>query len=79
MNYMKEANAIPNLRSKQIISLTEKFVKDRLAGSEAGHDWWHIQRVFNNAKLISKTEKVDQLVVNLAALLHDIADSKFPT
>ena len=48
-----------------------------MANAEGGHDWFHIERVFNNALLISKTEQVDKLVVSLAALLHDIADSKF--
>lgn len=60
-----------------IVSRTEIFVKETLANAEGGHDWWHIYRVWNNAKLINKTEKADELVVELAALLHDIADSKF--
>jgi uncharacterized protein len=60
-----------------IINRTEDFVKETLANAEGGHDWWHIYRVWNNAKLINKIEKADELVVELAALLHDIADSKF--
>jgi uncharacterized protein len=60
-----------------IIPKTIDFVKHTLQDAEAGHDWWHILRVWNNAKLISQTEKADMLVVELAALLHDIADSKF--
>lgn len=60
-----------------IVNRTENFVKETLANAEGGHDWWHIYRVWNNAKLINKTEKADELVVELAALLHDIADSKF--
>jgi uncharacterized protein len=36
-----------------------------------------VLRVWNNAKLIGGQEQVDMLVVELAALLHDIADSKF--
>lgn len=54
-----------------------EFVKETLADAEGGHDWWHIYRVWNNAKLIMATEEVDHLVVELGALLHDIADSKF--
>ena len=42
-----------------------------------GNDWFHTQRVFNNAQLIAKNEAVDLFVVSLGALLHDIADSKF--
>ena len=59
------------------IQKTATFVKQTLQQAEAGHDWWHILRVWNNAKLIAQTEKVDLLVIELAALLHDIADSKF--
>lgn len=53
------------------------FVKEQLANAEGGHDWFHIERVYNNALHISKTEQVDTFVVALGALLHDIADSKF--
>lgn len=62
---------------QQIICKTESYVREVLQGAEAGHDWWHINRVWNNAKLIGRQESVDMLVVELAALLHDIADSKF--
>lgn len=62
---------------QSIILQTVDFVRHTLRNAEAGHDWWHILRVWNNAKLISETEKADMLVVELAALLHDIADSKF--
>lgn len=60
-----------------IIQKTVDFVRQSLQNAEAGHDWWHILRVWNNAKRIAHTEKVDLLIVELAALLHDIADSKF--
>lgn len=60
-----------------IIDKIINFVKNRLKQAEGGHDWWHIYRVWNNAKLIAKTEKADPFIVELAALLHDIADSKF--
>lgn len=60
-----------------LIEETIAFVKETLRGAEGGHDWFHIQRVFNNALLIAKDEDVDPLIVGLGALLHDIADSKF--
>lgn len=57
---------------------TETFVRKQLQGAEAGHDWWHIERVWNNTQmLLSEIPEADQLVCELAALLHDIADSKF--
>jgi len=59
------------------INQTINFVKDTLQHAEGGHDWWHIHRVWTNAKLIAATENADILVVELGALLHDIADSKF--
>jgi len=65
------------MNKQQLISKTEDFVKTTLKGAEGGHDWFHILRVWNNAKLISKTEHVDVFIVELGALLHDIADSKF--
>ncbi|UOE49891.1 HD domain-containing protein [Mucilaginibacter sp. SMC90] len=61
----------------KLIAATVDFVRDTLKNAEGGHDWWHIHRVWTNAKLINQTENTDQLVVELAALLHDIADSKF--
>jgi uncharacterized protein len=65
------------LTTEDQITKTIAFVKEQLANAEGGHDWFHIERVYNNALLISKTEPVDKLVISLAALLHDIADSKF--
>ena len=60
-----------------IIRRTADFVQKELYGAEGGHDWWHINRVWNLSKHIALTEKADLLVVELGALLHDIADSKF--
>ena len=66
-----------NLDQTTILKLVAKEVEFRLQDAEAGHDWLHIQRVWKNAQLISLTEEADQFIVELAALLHDIADSKF--
>jgi uncharacterized protein len=60
-----------------LIDKTILFVKEKLENAEGGHDWFHIERVFKNAVLISKNEVCDVTVVKLGALLHDIADSKF--
>lgn len=60
-----------------IIQKTITYVKQELANAEGGHDWWHIERVWKTAKQIAKSERVDVLIVELGALLHDIADSKF--
>jgi uncharacterized protein len=65
------------LTKEEQITKTIAFVKEQLIHAEGGHDWFHIERVYKNALLISKTERVDELIVSLGALLHDIADSKF--
>ena len=65
------------MNKQLIISRTSDFVKHTLKNAEGGHDWFHIKRVLNNAKLIVKTENADGFIVSLSALLHDIADSKF--
>ena len=55
-----------------------------MQGESSGHDWWHIYRVWQTAKTIAQTPDTEGavsdanlLVVELAALLHDIADAKF--
>lgn len=60
-----------------LIENTIEFVKQQLKDAEGGHDWFHIERVYKNALLIAKDETCDVMVVQLGALLHDIADSKF--
>lgn len=61
----------------EIIKETMLYVKEVLAGDSTGHDWWHIERVWKNALLINSNEKADTFIIELAALLHDIADHKF--
>ena len=61
----------------KVINNTITFVKTTLRNAEGGHDWFHIQRVLNTAITIVKRENANEFVVQLGALLHDIADSKF--
>ena len=65
------------MNKKEQIEQTKGFVKEILSEAEKGHDWSHTKRVYTNALHISESETVDAYVVQLAALLHDIADSKF--
>lgn len=65
------------MRNDILIQNTIEFVKQQLQNAEGGHDWFHIERVYKNSLLIAKEENCDLLVVQLGALLHDIADSKF--
>lgn len=55
---------------------TANFAKEFFKGDFSGHDWWHTFRVWNLAKNIAKREKADIFVVEMAALLHDVADEK---
>ena len=60
-----------------IVNKTCQFVEQKLEGDGSGHDWWHVYRVWNLAKKISEHEGTNLLIVELSALLHDIADWKF--
>lgn len=62
--------------ASEIIARTREYVETTLAGEGSGHDWWHVYRVWRMAQRIGRAEGVDLLVVELAALLHDIADWK---
>lgn len=61
---------------KEIIKKTEQFVKTKMKG-DPGHDWSHVNRVRNMAVYLGKKEKADLFIVELAAILHDVADHKF--
>lgn len=63
---------------KDLIKKTEAMVRVKFENEGSGHDWWHIYRVWQLSKVIAAKEKnVNLLVVELGALLHDIADWKF--
>jgi uncharacterized protein len=63
---------------KDLIHLTEVFVKENLKDYDSGHDWWHIERVRKLSAFINKKESLaDPFIVDITALLHDTADSKF--
>jgi len=66
-----------NNKENSWLRQTVDFVKNEFIDAEGGHDWWHTYRVWNMAITIADEENANQLVVQLAALLHDIADSKF--
>lgn len=65
------------MNKANILSKTENYVRQKLEGEGTGHDWWHIHRVRNTAIQLGKMEDADLFIVELAALLHDIADHKF--
>ncbi|WP_313599935.1 HD domain-containing protein [Epilithonimonas vandammei] len=61
----------------ELIHKTINLVKENLEGTESGHDWFHIERVWKLSLKIQEKEGGDKLIIELAALLHDIADPKF--
>lgn len=65
------------MTQEQIIEKTKVFVKSSLKDAEGGHDYFHIERVLNNALLLNEEEGANEFIVVLGALLHDIADYKF--
>ncbi|MCP2044515.1 HD domain-containing protein [Pontibacter sp. HSC-36F09] len=66
------------MQQQAIIDETARYVREQLEGEGSGHDWWHIFRVWKNARYIASQEKgADLFTVELAALLHDIGDHKF--
>ena len=64
-------------QQKTIIQKVSQHINKLFSDGEASHDWHHIRRVWKNAQYIGKKENANLYVVELAALLHDIADSKF--
>lgn len=62
---------------RALINACVSYVKKEMQDGEKGHDWWHVERVWRTSVVLSKTESVNLFVVELAALLHDIADAKF--
>ena len=65
------------MNKEETIAKTKEYVKQTLAGQSGDHDWWHAYRVWELAQHIAEKEPADLFVVELAALLHDIADHKF--
>lgn len=60
-----------------VVRRTAEHVRRTLEKEGTGHDWHHIERVRRNSLRIARAEGADLFVVELAALLHDIADWKF--
>lgn len=59
-----------------IFNKTKEHVKQKFLSEGSGHDWWHLYRVWKTAKAIGRKEKANAFVVEIGALLHDIADWK---
>jgi len=65
------------MNKKEIIEKTKQHVQQHLSREYTGHDWWHCYRVWRLSRHIVQSETCDLFIVELASLLHDIADHKF--
>jgi uncharacterized protein len=63
--------------SSELVCRVAEHIKAKFASESSGHDWHHIHRVWKVARQIGAREAVNQEVVELGALVHDIADWKF--
>lgn len=65
---------------QDIIEKTYQFAKEYHTKDNSGHDFEHIQRVYANVlKLIENENMVDEFIVKISALLHDVDDHKLNT
>src|SRR5262245_61748565 len=62
---------------REVLQKTTNHVRGLLSGEGSGHDWFHVERVCRTALAIGREEGADLFVVELTALLHDVADWKF--
>ena len=59
-----------------LIDKTRAYVEAIMKDDTSGHDFYHVMRVYHTATRLMRHTKADRLVVELAALLHDIDDPK---
>jgi len=66
------------MTKREIIEQTVKHLQQEFANEGTGHDWYHIERVWKLSRKIAEKEgNNDLFIVEMGALLHDIADHKF--
>lgn len=61
---------------KTIINDALEFVKNTFNDDYSGHDYFHTLRVYKMAARIAEQENANLMIVQLAALLHDVDDIK---
>ena len=62
---------------REIIHSIQNEMKKFFTQEHTGHDWYHIKRVWKNAKNIAEHyPEANHLQIELAALLHDRYDHK---
>lgn len=61
---------------KTIINDALEFVRNTFNDDYSGHDYFHTLRVYKMAARIAEQENANLMIVQLAALLHDVDDIK---
>ncbi len=64
------------MNQKELLEKTQNYIYSIFSEEGTGHDYYHIERVVNNAKKILSHEKADPFLVEMAAWLHDLGDAK---
>lgn len=71
----------PNNAERKVLIAAEKLMEEAMSRYDPSHDVYHVQRVRKTALAIARklsvSVKVDMIVVELAALLHDVLDKKY--
>lgn len=60
-----------------VLNDIKRYVQEICKDDSTGHDWYHIQRVYNNAMLINEKEQADEFILTVIVLMHDLYDHKF--
>ena len=69
--------ALSDMNHQSTVEAIHTEVAERMQAQGAGHGLDHVQRVWRMAKFIQGESGGDLLVIELAALLHDLGDAKF--
>lgn len=64
------------MNKHEVINQTIDYVRNALQNEYSGHDWWHIQRVYQYSVKLAEEMEADIFICSVAALLHDLADEK---
>ncbi|MBV2191720.1 MAG: HD domain-containing protein [Azonexus sp.] len=62
---------------QNLVDRVAAHIKARFLAESSGHDWHHINRVWQLTRRIAAQEGADSQIAELGALVHDIADWKF--
>jgi uncharacterized protein len=65
--------------SSTFVTEISKWVEERQKHECTGHDWRHTLRIWKTALWIHEKEGGNRLIIECAALLHDVFDWKFNT